>query len=87
MKMYIAGQWTETQDKIQVLNPFDGSLVDTVPSAGPQEVEQALESATKLTKQLLTFSRGGDPILETVSIGEALEETVEEVVEYRARRG
>jgi glyceraldehyde-3-phosphate dehydrogenase (NADP+) len=45
--MYIAGQWTEGQDPIEVLNPFDGSLVDTVPHAGPKEVDQALESATR----------------------------------------
>ena len=47
MRMYIDGQWTEAQDTIQVLNPFDGSLVDTVPHAGPKEVDQALESATR----------------------------------------
>jgi acyl-CoA reductase-like NAD-dependent aldehyde dehydrogenase len=47
MRMYIAGQWTETQATIEVLNPFDGSLVDTVPHAGPKEVDQALESATR----------------------------------------
>ena len=47
MRMYIAGQWTEGQDTIEVLNPFDGSLVDTVPHAGPKEVDQALESATR----------------------------------------
>ncbi len=47
MRMYIAGQWTEAQDTIQVLNPFDGSLVDTVPHAGPKEVDQALESASR----------------------------------------
>ena len=47
MRMYIAGQWTEGQDPIEVLNPFDGSLVDTVPHAGPKEVDQALESATR----------------------------------------
>jgi glyceraldehyde-3-phosphate dehydrogenase (NADP+) len=45
--MFIAGQWTEAQDTIEVLNPFDGSLVDTVPHAGPKEVDQALESATR----------------------------------------
>jgi len=45
--MYIAGQWTEGQDTIEVLNPYDGSLVDTVPHAGPKEVDQALESATR----------------------------------------
>jgi acyl-CoA reductase-like NAD-dependent aldehyde dehydrogenase len=47
MRMYIAGQWIEAQDTIEVLNPFDGSLVDTVPHAGPKEVDQALESATR----------------------------------------
>ncbi|MEE9531011.1 MAG: aldehyde dehydrogenase family protein [Syntrophobacteria bacterium] len=47
MRMYIAGQWTGGQDTIEVLNPFDGSLVDTVPHAGPKEVDQALESATR----------------------------------------
>jgi hypothetical protein len=46
MRMFIAGQWTEAQDTIEVLNPFDGSLVDTVPHAGPKEVDQALESAS-----------------------------------------
>lgn len=47
MRMYIAGHWTEGRDTIQVLNPFDGSLVDTVPHAGPGEVDQALESAAR----------------------------------------
>ena len=47
MRMYIAGRWTEAQDTIHVLNPFDGSLVDTVPHASPKEVDQALESATR----------------------------------------
>lgn len=47
MRMYIAGQWTEGHDTIQVLNPFDGSLVDTVPHASPKEVDQALESAAR----------------------------------------
>ncbi|MGD8372941.1 MAG: aldehyde dehydrogenase family protein [Syntrophobacterales bacterium] len=47
MKMYIAGEWLDTQDQIEVLNPFDGSIVDTVPHAGPQEVDRALESAAR----------------------------------------
>ena len=33
---------------------------------------RSMESATNLTKQLLTFAKGGDPIKETLSIGEAL---------------
>jgi len=45
MKMYIAGEWIDTKEKIEVLNPFNGEVVDTVPNATPQEVEKALASA------------------------------------------
>jgi two-component system cell cycle sensor histidine kinase/response regulator CckA len=38
---------------------------------------QSLEIATKLTKQLLTFAKGGDPIKETLSIGEAITEAAQ----------
>lgn len=36
---------------------------------------RSLESATNLTNQLLTFSKGGEPIKETLSIGEVITET------------
>jgi nitrogen-specific signal transduction histidine kinase len=36
----------------------------------------AMERATLLTKQLLTFAKGGDPILESVGIKEAIEQIV-----------
>ncbi len=38
---------------------------------------QAMESATNLTKQLLTFAKGGDPIKEALSIGEVIIEMAE----------
>jgi len=47
MKMYIGAEWIMAADTIAVHNPFDGSLVDTVPSAGAAEVEAALASATR----------------------------------------
>ena len=31
MKTFIGGEWRDKPEKIEVLNPFDGSLVDTVP--------------------------------------------------------
>lgn len=34
----------------------------------------SLESATNLTRQLLTFARGGDPVKETLSIGDTIVE-------------
>ncbi len=47
MKMHIGAEWITAADTIAVHNPFDGSLVDTVPSAGAAEVEAALASATR----------------------------------------
>ncbi|MCP4687387.1 MAG: PAS domain S-box protein [Desulfobacterales bacterium] len=35
---------------------------------------RSMESATHLTKQLLTFAKGGDPVKETLSIGEVITE-------------
>ena len=45
MKAYIAGQWVETDKKLEVANPYDGSVFATVPLCGPEEIEQALAAA------------------------------------------
>jgi glyceraldehyde-3-phosphate dehydrogenase (NADP+) len=45
--MYIAGKWAETRTVREVRNPFDGTVVDTVPLAGPGEIEAALCSAAR----------------------------------------
>jgi acyl-CoA reductase-like NAD-dependent aldehyde dehydrogenase len=50
MKMYVAGQWADKPKKIEVTNPFDGSVVDTVPQADKGDVDRALESATRGAK-------------------------------------
>ncbi len=41
-----------------------------------QLADQAMERATKLTKQLLTFAKGGEPILETMDLKPIIEDTV-----------
>jgi glyceraldehyde-3-phosphate dehydrogenase (NADP+) len=47
MKMYIDGEWADTSKQIEVLNPFDGSVIDTVPQAEPADVERAIASAQR----------------------------------------
>ncbi len=47
MKMYVAGQWIDKAQKIDVLNPYDNSVIDTVPRGEPADVERALESAVR----------------------------------------
>ena len=36
MRMYIGGEWVDRDGKVNVFNPYDGSVIDTVPSAGPE---------------------------------------------------
>ena len=47
MKMLLGGNWVDRADKIEVLNPFDGSVVDTVPQSSLADVEEALAAAER----------------------------------------
>ena len=47
MKMLLGGNWVDRADKIEVLNPFDGSVVDTVPHSSLADVEEALAAAVR----------------------------------------
>jgi len=47
MKMFFNGEWVERDQRIEVLNPFDGSLVETVPKATAEDVEAAIAGAVR----------------------------------------
>ena len=47
MKMYIGGEWIDGDSTMDVLNPYDGSVVDTVPRGTPADVDAALASAVR----------------------------------------
>jgi len=60
MKMLINGEWVERDKKIEVRNPFDNSLVDTVPEGTVGDVEAAMESAAigaKIAKEMPVHQR------------------------------
>ncbi len=46
-KMFIGGEWQDRDDKIPVYNPYDGSVVDTVPNASKEDVDLAFKTAEK----------------------------------------
>ena len=50
MKMHIGGQWVDKSEKIEVLHPFDGSVVDTIPRGDAADVELALATAERGAK-------------------------------------
>ncbi len=45
MKMYIGGQWVDKSRKVPVVNPYDGSEIDTVPRGDAGDVNAAVASA------------------------------------------
>lgn len=56
MKMLLDGKWVDRSEKIEVIDPYDGSLVDTVPSADEKDVEVALSSAVKGFEEIKSLS-------------------------------
>ena len=47
MKMYVAGQWIDKPQTIDVRNSYDNALIDTVPRADKGDVERAVQSAER----------------------------------------
>jgi acyl-CoA reductase-like NAD-dependent aldehyde dehydrogenase len=47
MKMIIGGKWVEKENKINVRNPFDGKVIDTVPRGSAVDVDNAIAIAQK----------------------------------------
>ena len=52
MKMYIGGEWTDRGQTVSVINPYDGSTIDTVPKAGVEDVALAVKSAERGLQQM-----------------------------------
>jgi acyl-CoA reductase-like NAD-dependent aldehyde dehydrogenase len=56
MKFYLNGAWQQRDERIDVINPFDGQVVDTVPKATEQDVEDAIASAVKGAEDMKPLS-------------------------------
>jgi len=50
MKMYINGKWVEKAQTTPVLNPYDQSVIDTVPKGTAADVDTAIASAVRGAK-------------------------------------
>src|SRR5436305_8051097 len=47
MRIFFAGQWQDRDQKIEVRNPYDATIVDTVPQATASDVESAIAGAVQ----------------------------------------
>lgn len=57
--MRIAGRPVDTDDAVEVRNPYDGSLVGTVPAARPEHVREAFAKARAFQPKLTRYERQG----------------------------
>ena len=46
-KMYLNGEWVDSPKAIEVIAPYTGEVIDTVPAATPEQLEIALAAAEK----------------------------------------
>lgn len=56
MKMYLAGQWVDGDQKTEVINPYSGEAFDTVPAATEDDVATAVKSARRGATQMAALS-------------------------------
>ncbi|MEM1228812.1 MAG: aldehyde dehydrogenase family protein [Planctomycetota bacterium] len=47
MKFFLAGTWQDRDERIDVVNPANSDVIDTVPTANESDVETALDAATR----------------------------------------
>jgi glyceraldehyde-3-phosphate dehydrogenase (NADP+) len=45
MRMLIGNDWVEGKEKIEVRDPYDNQLIDTIPAGTPEDVESAIQNA------------------------------------------
>ena len=55
--MRIAGKRVETDQRIEVLNPYNGAVVGTVPAARPEHVREAFAKAKAFKPKLTRYER------------------------------
>ncbi len=56
MKMLIDGEFIDKNEHYDVINPYDGELIDTIPIADKGDVNKAIDAARKAQKSLNSLS-------------------------------
>jgi acyl-CoA reductase-like NAD-dependent aldehyde dehydrogenase len=56
VRIFLEGKWVDKSQKIEVRNPYDNSVIDTVPKADKNDVERALSFAERGAKVMARLS-------------------------------
>ena len=58
MQCFVAGEWVDSSERLEVHNPYTGDLVGSVPILGPDEVERAVDALAGYEPNLSAHARG-----------------------------
>jgi glyceraldehyde-3-phosphate dehydrogenase (NADP+) len=62
MRMLIGSDWVEGKEKIEVRDPYDNQLIDTVPAGSAEDVEAAIQNAVQgfeIARKMTVHQRAG----------------------------
>lgn len=86
MRMLLNGEWVDRDKKIEVTDPFDGRVIDTVPAASAEDVDKAYAAAEEgfqTAKKMSVYERA-QILFKTAAIVSGRQEEFAEVI---AREG
>lgn len=76
MKMLLGEEWVDRSQKAEVTDPYDGSVIDTVPQATPADLEAAVGNAVRGAKvsRAMTVYQRATVLRDTANLIEARSE-------------
>jgi glyceraldehyde-3-phosphate dehydrogenase (NADP+) len=83
-RLIVGGKHTDGETSFEVLNPFDGSVIEEVASAAPVQVDQAISLAERARAQASSLTRADRARILT-RVSEALLEGVEDLATMMAK--
>lgn len=88
-KLFIDGKWTDTGRSIEVLSPYDGSVVETICEASLEDTERAIEAAhrAKDVMRRLTAAERGTILDNLAALIERDKEEIARIITAEAGKG
>ncbi len=88
-KLFIDGQWVDTGTYMDVYNPYDGSLVDTICTATPELTNKAIDAAyaARETMKNLSAAKRGRILDNMCALIERDKEEIAQIITAEAGKG
>src|SRR5213082_3753795 len=67
-KLFVAGEWVETGDWLEVRSPYSGEVVGRVAKAGADETKRAIDAAEQAMREPLPAHKRAEILVRVVSM-------------------